>query len=116
MGMDVYGTNEDTYFRNSVWWWHPLTNYIYNVAPDISSKCDYWHSNYGDGLNDTDSLRLANILQFEINSGRIQKYADKFQKTNDDKPTWYFSVENVQEFVISAADFESSREIKGPKR
>ena len=73
MGMDVYGSSGN-YFRNSVWSWKPLADYIQYVAPEIASHCDHWHSNDGDGLNKEDSLALAGILQSEIDSGRCRKY------------------------------------------
>ena len=55
MGMDVYGRNPTTkqgeYFRNNVWWWHPLADYCTSVAPDITAQCNSWHHNDGDGLD-----------------------------------------------------------------
>jgi hypothetical protein len=66
MGMDVFGckpTNESgRYFRNSVWWWHPLADYCAEIAPHIASRCKGWHYNDGDGLDNDDSLELADVL------------------------------------------------------
>jgi hypothetical protein len=50
MGMSVYGET-GAYFQNSVWSWHPLADYVEEVAPDIAGQCRYWHSNDGDGLS-----------------------------------------------------------------
>jgi hypothetical protein len=51
MGMDVYGTAPTSktgeYFRNNVWWWSPLANYICGVAPAIANRCPRWHHNEG---------------------------------------------------------------------
>ena len=48
MGMDMYGrkpTGErGEYFRNNVWWWHPLADYCIMIAPDICAPCKYWHT------------------------------------------------------------------------
>ena len=81
MGMDVFGKNpkskEGEYFRNNVWWWRPLAIYCYEVAPDIAARCKYWGSNDGDGLGKEDSIRLAELLQAEIDSGRCRQYANK---------------------------------------
>jgi len=78
MGMDVYGksprTKEGEYFRSSVWSWRPLAIYVCNVAPDVTAKCEHWHSNDGDGLNAADSIKLANVLQTEIDTGRTKHY------------------------------------------
>src|ERR1700744_8202 len=81
MGMDVYGrkptTEDGKYFRNNVWWWRPLADYIVDVAPRaLTGKCKYWQSNDGAGLNAKESLRLAVILREEIASGRCKEFAD----------------------------------------
>ncbi len=73
MGMDVYGKKPDSpvgeYFRRNVWGWRRLADYCLEVAPEISGKCQYWHSNDGGGLNGRDSKKLANILDCEVESG-----------------------------------------------
>jgi hypothetical protein len=77
--MDVCGraprTKQGEYFRNNMWWWRPLADYICVIAPEITANCLHWHSNVGDGLNGHDSLRLAELLQKEIESGRTAAYA-----------------------------------------
>ena len=41
MGMDVFGNNprnkEGEYFRNNVWWWRPLADFILECYPEIAS-------------------------------------------------------------------------------
>lgn len=82
MGMDVYGkkptTEEGKYFRNNVWWWHPLANYIIAAAPEIAERCKLWHTNDGDGLDAADAVRLADVLQREIDAGRTLAYARRY--------------------------------------
>lgn len=79
MGMDVYGKNPDSeagkYFRNNVWWWRPLAQYLCHVAPGLMEKVRYLHSNDGDGLGAKDSLKLALLLRQELESGRTAEYA-----------------------------------------
>lgn len=73
MGMDVIGTGPTTetgeYFRNNVWWWHPLWNYCCEVAPDLCATVK-GHYNDGEGLDADGAQDLAARLQTEINSGR----------------------------------------------
>ena len=57
--MDVSARTNGAYFRNNVWWWRPLAEYVQLVLPIICKKCDHWHSNDGDGLDDQDSGALA---------------------------------------------------------
>jgi hypothetical protein len=84
MGMDVSGINPISktgeYFRNNVCWWHPLAHYVQEVAPEIASRCRYWHFNDGDGLNAEDSMALTTILQAEIDSGTTAQAAAAFQE------------------------------------
>jgi hypothetical protein len=82
MGMDLYGlkptTETGTYFRNSVWYWRPLANYIAEVAPYIyaSSGGDTtWHFNDGRGLTSSQAKKLATLLASEIESGNTAAYA-----------------------------------------
>src|ERR1035441_4207245 len=79
MGMDVIGTNPRNqtgkYFRNNIWWWHPLWEYCSEVAPDICGRVVYGHSNDGDGLDAEASTALAQLLRNEIESGRTATYA-----------------------------------------
>ena len=84
MGFDIYGrkptTPEGEYFRNNVWWWRPLAIYIKFVAPEpLYNKCKDWHTNDGFGLDANDSLKLADLLQAEIDSGGTKKYERTYQ-------------------------------------
>jgi hypothetical protein len=70
MGFDILGrapsTKEGEYFRNSVWWWHPLAAYICKIVPDVACQCTHWHTNDGDGLNAECAAALADRLDAEI--------------------------------------------------
>jgi hypothetical protein len=82
MGMDVYGKQPSAdageYFRNTVWWWHPLWDYVLQLAPWVAAKAPLGHYNDGDGLDATDSARLAAILSEELDAGRTDDYATKY--------------------------------------
>ena len=83
MGMDIHGKNPTgkcgAYFRNNVWWWHPLADYCITVAPDTCAPCKYWHSNDGDGLDAAGAGALAEALQKEIDAGRTESYARRYE-------------------------------------
>jgi hypothetical protein len=84
MGMDVMGKNptDDAgeYFRNNVWWWHPLWNYCCDVLPDVCEKVEEGHSNSGDGLDAEDSIRLADALEEAIRSGHTKEYETAYRE------------------------------------
>lgn len=81
MGMDVYGVkNPDAYFRNNVWAWRPLATLIVEKYPDIAKTCEHWFTNDGDGLDEENSLKLADALEADLNNGVIQQEQDEFQR------------------------------------
>lgn len=87
MGMDVYGRNPSSekgeYFRNNVWYWHPLWEYCQINHPAICDKVQDGHSNSGDGLNASDSKKLAKLLKKDLESGYVEIYAKDRQKYLD---------------------------------
>lgn len=83
MGMDVFGkaprSEKGEYFRNNVWWWHPLWSYCEEVVPDIAGQVEYGHSNDGDGLDAEAAVELAQRLQAAIDAGATAQYAAERQ-------------------------------------
>jgi hypothetical protein len=79
MGMDVYGTSGN-YFRNSVWGWHPLADYIVSVAPTTAAACKHWHTNSGGGLDAEGAKTLALVLQKHIDSGHTAVYERRYKE------------------------------------
>lgn len=84
MGMDVYGIRPQsatgTYFRNNVWYWHPLWDFCCFIAPDITSKVQEGHSNSGDGLNNFDSRQLGLKLNESLQDGSADEYIRLFEE------------------------------------
>jgi len=84
MGMDVFGkkpkNKSGEYFRNNVWYWHPLWDFCSQIAPEITAKVPDAHSNSGDGLNAGDSIKLATRLKNAIKSGIAVSYIEKFNE------------------------------------
>jgi hypothetical protein len=83
MGMAVVGRKPSAeagkYFRNNVWWWRPLADYCCQIAPSVTSGCEYWQSNDGDGLNAAGATALADALEREITAGRTAEYAGRYE-------------------------------------
>jgi hypothetical protein len=84
MGMDVMGVNptseKGSYFRNNVWWWRPLADYCIENHPDIAEKCEYWHSNDGDGLDAEDAYALAERLMADIAEGKVSEHERNYNE------------------------------------
>ena len=66
MGFDIYGISasgqKGEYFRNSVWWWRPLWDYVCDVCRDILTKKDKDAGHYNDGHR-IDSHKAAQIAE-----------------------------------------------------
>ena len=88
--MDVYGKNpkhqSGEYFRNNVWYWRPLANYVCDIAPDITQHCKQWQSNDGDGLNETRSIQLAKKIWEDIKSGTASVYEQAYRNKMNSMP------------------------------
>lgn len=90
MGMDVYGRKPKNetgeYFRRNVWGWHPLWQYCCEANPEITFKVENGHSNDGDGLNGSDTFRLAKSLKASLLDGSAAKYIKDRQEELDALP------------------------------
>ena len=84
MGMDVIGksakSEKGEYFRNNVWWWHPLWDYCLNVHDDIAGQVDSGHSNDGDGLDEEDAHKLGLRLMSDLEDGTTAEYERKYRE------------------------------------
>ena len=117
--LDEYeNANPGYYFRNNCWWWRPLWNYCYEIAPDLISE-DLWnsgHSNDGAGLNGKDAKELGHRLLKEIESGNTLEYQAQYQQHQEDTKdedkwatSYPFDIDNVKEFAhfcIESGGFE----------
>ncbi len=107
MGMDLIGANPTTkkgeYFRNNVWWWHPLWDYCSFIAPEICNKVTHAHSNDGDGLDKNDSKKLAKLLNESLKDGTANKYISERNKRIAREKSWEVNYQidenNINMFV-----------------
>ena len=116
MGMDVYGvkpkTSKGEYFRNNVWWWHPLWTYCCYTCPELANKVESGHDNSGDGLDAVDSRRLGFIIQESITTGAAQEYVDLYNKDTaalPDQPCYCIDTEQhiakiFEDFLSTISD------------
>ena len=92
MGMDVYGKEPTSetgkYFRNNVWGWRPLWDYVSDIGASVISDELHraGHHNDGAGLDAAGSLHLAQLLRAELDNGRTANYAAARQAALDALP------------------------------
>lgn len=122
MGMDVFGlkpkTKKGEYFRNNVWFWHPLWDYCCHVSPELTSKVEFAHENSGDGLNAIDSRQLGFAIQKSIDNGSAEKYVEQYYEEISqlpDEPCFCVKESLFEVFSISGdIPFPKSSENKKP--
>lgn len=82
MGMDVYGVNpkneKGEYFRNNVWWWRPLADFVCSNYEEIAQHCEHWHSNDGDGLDAEKSQELGKRILADVATGMVAEYEKSY--------------------------------------
>jgi len=99
--------NVGSYFRNNVWWWRPLWNFVSSVCESILTEKDIESGSYNDGhgISKTKANRIASRLFKLIRNGDVKAYESAYRKHQDSlhKDNWDksypFSEDNVREFA-----------------
>ena len=90
MGMDVYGKNPASevgeYYRQSIWGWHPLWNYVESFHPEFAEQVENAHTNDGDGLEAEPSRQLSLCLKQDLLTGLAKARLDEWEKEKAELP------------------------------
>jgi len=90
MGYDLYGVHATAetgeYFRNSVWWWHPLAQYVLDIVDMPEAERHAWHANSGQQVSARTATQIATALHAKLTSGEVQQYAEDYAKALDALP------------------------------
>jgi len=76
-----YLEQSGTYFRNNVWWWRPLAEYVIEHTKVINQDkitLEGWSSNSGFEVDDELATQIANQLDALIKSGHTKKYQSAY--------------------------------------
>ncbi len=85
MGFDLYGEHPTAenggYFRNNVWWWRPLWQYVVLVCEDVLTKKDAaaGHLNNGHLIHARAAKAVAQRLSELLASGEVKQYAADYR-------------------------------------
>jgi len=85
---DYEQQNPGCYFRNNCWWWRPLWNYCYAVAPNLIDEetFEHGHGNSGAGLDDKGAKLLGEKLLKQIKIGATFQYQVDYEQYLMDLP------------------------------
>jgi len=75
--------NPGIYFRNNVWWWRPLWEYVCNICDDILTQKDMEKGGYNNAatISKTKAIKIAARIMKENKSGNLDKYAQDYAAT-----------------------------------
>ena len=77
--------NPGIYFRNNVWWWRPLWQFVCERFDDVLTEQDMERGNYNDGHEITadKAMQIGIDLTVMLEEGRIKAYADRHKAELD---------------------------------
>ena len=78
--------NPCTYFRNNVWYWRPLWDYVYSLCDDVITEDDHKSGHHNDRhLIDADKgAVIAERIAKELLNGGVTKFKEGRQKYLDE--------------------------------
>jgi len=102
MGFDIHGINPDnetgSYFRNNVWWWRPLADFVLDFVDIPEDEKKFWHSNDGQEVTETTAHKIADFIdEVMADIGKYVAYVTITYK-DDESIAYPFSLENLKEF------------------
>jgi len=66
-------TNPGDYFRNNVWWWRQMWNFVCNVCEDVLTEEDMAGGSFNDNhlISEEKALAMADLLDVLIKDGTV---------------------------------------------
>ena len=73
--------NPGVYFRNNVWWWRPLWQFVCERFDDILTEQDMERGCYNDGheITEDKAMKIGVELTAMLEDGTIQAYNDQYE-------------------------------------
>ena len=79
MGFDLYSlgnhkTEKGEYFRNNVWYWRPLADFVCEKTGVVSDEDkSHWHHNDGHTVSEQEAKQIAKQLKELVKNGEVSK-------------------------------------------
>ena len=104
--MEWQDSTDGAYFRNNVWFWRPLWNFVSKCCDDILTEKDIEQGYFNDGhkISKTKAKRMASRLRKFFENGSVDAYESWYTRNisqleeNDWNKNYPFSIDNVREF------------------
>jgi hypothetical protein len=100
-------STDGAYFRNNVWWWRPLWNFVCHSCDNILTDKDAEMGTFNDGhkISKTKAKRIASKLRTLVRTGQVKAYEEMYARHQEKLPedSWNnnypFNEQNVLEFM-----------------
>ena len=78
---DEYTSQSGTYFRNNVWWWRRLADFVCEQTGVIAeTDKEHWQSNSGHEVSEEEAKQIALQLKALIKDGTVSKVITEVEK------------------------------------
>ena len=121
MGFDLYSTKKHHeekggYFRNSVWSWRPLADYVLEHTGVIEEKDKrLWHSNDNLQVSKETAQQIANQLKALIEQGHTDKHIKEIEQTRKNASEHNKQVAKIFELLKLKVEMETGKEAPIPR-
>jgi len=92
MGFDLYDVESKSevgdYFRNNVWWWRPLWDYVCLTCGDLLTAREAELGYFNDGvlIRKRKAERIADRLEGLLRDGKVKEYERSYREWQDNLP------------------------------
>jgi hypothetical protein len=78
--LEKFQDQKGTYFRNNVWWWRPLADYVLRFTKVIEPKNQKtWQYNDSSVISKQDAEMISQQLDHLIKTGHTKKYKTEYE-------------------------------------
>ena len=93
--------NPGVYFRNNVWSWRPLWDFVCMACGDTMTTDDLQAGHYNDGheIEEEQCDAIVERLEFLLKIGSVAKYEVERKVQDKESEDYPFDEENVRDFV-----------------
>jgi len=78
---EAWQDQDGAYFRNNVWWWRPLADYIIEHTKCVSEEdAKHWHFNDGHKVSEEEANAIADQLEHLIKTGHTETFAHDYEQ------------------------------------
>jgi len=105
--------NRGVYFRNNVWWWRRLADYILEHTKCVDKKdFEAWQHNDGHEVDEETANQIANQLEHLIKTGHAEEYIKEVEKEKEEARLHNSKVEKLMEQLKAKVAKETGKDVE----